>query len=144
MNYLIALIFTTLIVSVSASAFTEYGSDDESTVKCTICENVVNYVEDFIEWNRTEQEIIQYINQICILMPTNLQAECSGIIETYGADIIELVLAELSPDTICEFIGVCPTLLDECKICIYSINYIDECDDDNEIDTFTHEICDFL
>jgi hypothetical protein len=41
-------------------------------------------------------------------MPTVLRAECKSFIETYGADIIALLVREFDPAKICTLIKVCP------------------------------------
>ena len=75
---------------------------------CVLCEFVLHLVQTFATANTSAQELANILENICTIMPTVLKAECKTFIETYGIDIIALLVREFDPSTVCTKIKLCP------------------------------------
>jgi len=75
--------------------------------QCTLCEFVVNYAEDFLEQNSTEQQIIKFVESVCILFPQSFRQMCESFIEQEGESLIQLLVQKETPDVVCTQLGVC-------------------------------------
>lgn len=54
-----------------------------------------------------QEEVVQAVEKVCSLLPSTLSAQCKELIETYGQAIIELLLQEADPKTVCGILGLC-------------------------------------
>jgi len=56
-----------------------------------------------------EHQVAEFFDQICNLLPSNVQAECHALIMEYVDDIIELLVNEyMDPRDVCDAITLCP------------------------------------
>merc|ERR1739842_24036 len=72
---------------------------------CDICVDIVTDIDEFITSETTEQEILDFFNQICQaldqLIP-GFSETCSGFLYNNGPGIIESIVHEnLNPQEIC-------------------------------------------
>jgi saposin len=101
---------------------------------CVLCEFVIHLLQAVATANSTAQELAQILENICKEMPTVLRDECKSFIETYGLDIIALLVREFDPAKICELIKLCPKPKDvafltkpnqhTCGLCDYVSTYL--------------------
>lgn len=54
-----------------------------------------------------QEEVVQAVEKVCSLLPPTLSAQCKDLIETYGQAIIELLIQEVDPKTVCSLLGLC-------------------------------------
>lgn len=54
-----------------------------------------------------QEEVIQAVQKVCYLVPSSLTAQCKDLIETYGEAIIELLVQEVDPKTVCTMLALC-------------------------------------
>lgn len=54
-----------------------------------------------------QEEVIQTVEKVCTYLPSTLSAECKDLIETYGQAIIELLVQEADPKTVCSVLALC-------------------------------------
>lgn len=54
-----------------------------------------------------KDEVVHAVEKVCTLLPSTLSAQCKDLIETYGQAIIELLLQEAKPKTVCSLLGLC-------------------------------------
>eukprot|EP00003_Mantamonas_plastica_P025549 TRINITY_DN5029_c0_g2_i2.p2 TRINITY_DN5029_c0_g2~~TRINITY_DN5029_c0_g2_i2.p2 ORF type:complete len:471 (-),score=146.41 TRINITY_DN5029_c0_g2_i2:236-1648(-) len=80
---------------------------ETASVKCVICEWVLNKLEGMLSSNSTEQEIIAALDKVCSLLPHSVQSDCEDLINQYGPQLIQLLLQHEPADTICSQIGLC-------------------------------------
>ncbi|XP_071247462.1 prosaposin isoform X5 [Salvelinus alpinus] len=86
------------------------------------------------------QDVVRVLEKVCLVLPPSLSAQCKDLIESYGKVIIELLLQEADPKTICTAVGLCQDasrafipVLDQsqvvaggsCDICKMAVRYID-------------------
>lgn len=54
-----------------------------------------------------QEEIIHAVEQVCSILPSSLSSQCKDLIETYGQAIIDLLVQEADPKTVCAVLGLC-------------------------------------
>ena len=47
------------------------------------------------------------MEKVCNMLPATLTAQCKDLIEAYGEAIIELLVQQADPKTICTVLGLC-------------------------------------
>jgi len=104
------LFFALFIFSTSlVNAKTLWKENNGNVLSCTICEIILTAIDESIVDPTNEQEIADYLSQICNYVGPNLEAMCLEFITEYTDDIIDqLVNNYLDPDKVCNAIGVCP------------------------------------
>ncbi|XP_024153214.1 prosaposin isoform X1 [Oryzias melastigma] len=131
--------------------------------QCAICEFVMKQVESMLTDQTTEEEVVQAVQKVCYLVPSSLTAQCKDLIETYGQAIIELLVQEVDPKTVCTMLGLCNdpsrayvVALDRprfkaggyCEVCKMAVSYIDGILEKNateaEIEEAVKKVCSFL
>ena len=84
--------------------------------------------------NSSEKELVVIFEKVCSQMPSVLRDECKSFVDTYGADIIALLVREIDPAKVCELIKICPKPKDvafltkpnlqTCGLCDYISTYL--------------------
>ncbi|GAA6213952.1 prosaposin isoform X1 [Lates japonicus] len=130
---------------------------------CAICEFVMKQLESMLEDQTTEEEVIQAVEKVCTLLPDSLSAQCKDLIETYGQAIIELLVQQADPKTVCTVLALCKDarrayvpVLDQarfkaggyCEVCKMAVSYIDQILEKNateaQIEEAVRKVCSFL
>ncbi|KAM6956206.1 prosaposin [Aplochiton taeniatus] len=75
--------------------------------QCAICEFVMKEVESMLEDESTEEDVIHAVEKVCIVLPASLSVQCKDLVEAYGQAIIELLVQQADPKTICTVLGLC-------------------------------------
>ncbi|KAK7902200.1 hypothetical protein WMY93_018969 [Mugilogobius chulae] len=133
------------------------------TPTCTICEYVMKQLETMLEDHATEEEVIQAVEKVCTILPSSLTKQCQDLIETYGQAIIELLVQQADPKTVCTVLGLCSgsngkliAAMDQtrykaggyCDVCKLAVNYIDGILEQNateaQIEEAVKKVCNFL
>lgn len=65
-------------------------------------------VQTFATANSSAAELAKILEDICKAMPDVLKDECKSFIDTYGLDIVALLLRDFDPNKTCELIKLCP------------------------------------
>jgi len=77
------------------------------SLNCTICKLVMTSVQNQLKNNVSEAQIIKFIeNSICNITG-KLSPICKIIIEGFGAQILQMIAADIDPEKVCELIGMC-------------------------------------
>lgn len=51
--------------------------------------------------------VIHAVEKVCSLLPGKSKQRCKDLIETYGQAIIDLLVQEVDPKTVCTVLGLC-------------------------------------
>lgn len=54
-----------------------------------------------------QEEVIQAVEKVCTYLPSTLSGQCKDLIETYGQAIIELLVQQADPKTVCTVLALC-------------------------------------
>ncbi|XP_010874855.2 prosaposin isoform X2 [Esox lucius] len=131
--------------------------------QCAICEFVMKEVESMLDDEKTEQDVVHAVEKVCSVLPASLSAQCQDLIEAYGQAIIELLVQEADPKTVCTVLGLCKgagrafvPVMDKskfqvggfCEVCKLAVNYIDGVLEQNateaQIEDAVRKVCSFL
>jgi len=97
--------------------------------ECSACEAVITLVEGWVANNSTEQQIAQYLETVCLLVP-GYTAVCDAIVSEGVTQIITWIKQNETPQTICTQLGLCTSKtkpLDlECEGCEDVIGYVEQ------------------
>lgn len=55
----------------------------------------------------SQEEVKHAVEKVCTFLPSSLTAQCKDLIESYGEAIIELLVQEADPKTVCVVLGLC-------------------------------------
>lgn len=78
-----------------------------STVACTICHSIVQYVESLISSGTVESEIEQLVDLLCDQFPSPYSTVCESMVANYLPQIIELINQKVDALNICAKIKLC-------------------------------------
>jgi hypothetical protein len=81
--------------------------EKNNTIECSLCLYVAELVDSMLKQNKTEEEITKELELVCNLFPTQLKDQCVAFIGEYGPYIVQLVSAELDPETACAALKLC-------------------------------------
>uniref|UniRef100_A0AAQ4PFH6 Prosaposin n=1 Tax=Gasterosteus aculeatus aculeatus TaxID=481459 RepID=A0AAQ4PFH6_GASAC len=131
--------------------------------KCAICEFAMKELESLLEDQTTEEKVVQAVEKVCAYLPSSLSNQCKDLIDTYGQAIIELLMQQADPKTICTMLALCNeegravvTALDPndfknggyCQVCKMAVSYIDGILEANateaQIEEAVRKVCSFL
>ncbi|OAD53035.1 Proactivator polypeptide [Eufriesea mexicana] len=74
---------------------------------CPLCLLAVTQIYEVIKKNRTQENIEHELEKLCTHFPHSLSGECSDLVKNYSKEIIELLLADLTPQEVCVYIKLC-------------------------------------
>nr|XP_055027064.1 prosaposin [Misgurnus anguillicaudatus] len=131
--------------------------------QCAVCEFVMKEVESLLQDKTSEEQIVQVLEKVCGILPDTLSAQCKDLIDSYGKAIIELLVQEADPKTICTLLGLCSgakhgfiPVMDKakytsggfCDVCKMAVRYVDGILEQNatqaEIEEAVMKVCNFL
>lgn len=79
----------------------------KSTPSCPLCLLAVKQIYNVIKNNKTEANIINELDKLCHHLPHNLGGECIDFVEGYSKELVDLLLADLTPQEVCVFLKLC-------------------------------------
>jgi len=122
---------------------------------CAICQQIVTFMENWIENNASVVTVEQYLEIVCTLAPSQWQAPCDAIVDYGVQEAIQWIQENENASSLCAQIGLCdapkiklmgaakiskPTDV-QCDICIQVIALIENWVESNYTE---EEIADFL
>uniref|UniRef100_A0A8D0BQF5 Prosaposin n=1 Tax=Salvator merianae TaxID=96440 RepID=A0A8D0BQF5_SALMN len=137
-------------------------SQKEPSFLCQVCQTMVNEVIGFLESNKTEEEMVSEMKEVCYLFPNEYRDQCKDFVGIYGKPIIEMLLEETSPNVVCLYLKCCtgkvspaekvPMVRSEtggvCDVCKMIVAYADKELEKNattaEIEAFLERVCRLL
>merc|ERR1711872_905631 len=73
---------------------------------CEVCTTVLFFAKSYLQNNKTDEEIINELKQLCSRLPAQIASECSAIVSEYGLVVLKMI-ANADPTTLCKEIGLC-------------------------------------
>eukprot|EP01112_Ceratiomyxa_fruticulosa_P007711 TRINITY_DN1999_c0_g3_i2.p1 TRINITY_DN1999_c0_g3~~TRINITY_DN1999_c0_g3_i2.p1 ORF type:complete len:314 (+),score=59.79 TRINITY_DN1999_c0_g3_i2:183-1124(+) len=91
--------------------------DVTGSFECLLCEWVVGQVEDYLAGNKTESQILSFLEDECsILKDPKWVSDCKTLITDYAPIIIQMLVNQEPPSTICGQIKLCPSAAPQPKL----------------------------
>merc|ERR1712183_882082 len=127
-------------------------------LQCELCKYIAGELDKVLDEDSTKKEIEEAMEQACDQLPSDEQDECRSFIKMYAPQIIEYLLGELTPKSVCKEIGQCsaqkymkskPVTDDEtCEICKLVATELDQVFDEDstqkEIEEALENVCNIL
>ncbi|XP_062372585.1 prosaposin isoform X2 [Sardina pilchardus] len=83
------------------------GVQVKSDLQCKFCVYLIELLEGLLPKERTEEAIAHMLEQVCHIVPSAYRDQCVAFIELYSKKLIELLLSQSSPHTICTLVHLC-------------------------------------
>ncbi|CAL5987327.1 Saposin-like_type B domin-containing protein [Hexamita inflata] len=74
---------------------------------CDVCTIIVQGVEDTITDPQNVQQVKEFLDQICEILPLDIFNWCEQIIDMYYNDLIKYIQQGLPAAQVCKQIGLC-------------------------------------
>ena len=74
---------------------------------CALCEFVMKELERKIGDQKTEAAIQAALEGLCAYMPKTINKQCVQLVDAYTQQIVEMLIADLSPDQVCTALKLC-------------------------------------
>jgi len=79
----------------------------DNGVGCTICQEIVRAVDDFLDDGKTQEEIIEEVDLLCAKLPELYAPLCTQLVQQYMPAIIKWLEQEIEILDICTKLGLC-------------------------------------
>ncbi|EFN88386.1 prosaposin [Harpegnathos saltator] len=79
---------------------------------CPLCLLAVTQIYDIIKNNKTEATIEAELDKLCMHLPHSLIEQCTDFVKEYSKELVELLLADLTPQEICTYLKLCDSTKD--------------------------------
>nr|XP_056706490.1 prosaposin-like [Euleptes europaea] len=137
-------------------------SQAESFSLCDACKIMVEEVASLLESNRTEEEMVHGMEEVCSVLPEKMRDECKSFVEVYGRAIIDMLLEATDPKLVCVMLKCCANKAipaeiiapvqaqagDVCDVCKMVVAYLDKQLEKNattaEIEAALEKVCSML
>merc|ERR1712026_648362 len=84
-------------------------ASDVQSLECDLCKAFLKSVEDLLDGGHTEKEVIDEMEKLCEDTLGN-KLVCETFVNTFGKQIIDSLLNDLSPESLCKDFGLCRRL----------------------------------
>lgn len=74
---------------------------------CPFCLFAMQELKDVVSSNSTKETISGYVSKLCTHLPSNLKDECVDFVKTYESQVVDMILADFTPQEACVFIKLC-------------------------------------
>ncbi|XP_076239363.1 prosaposin isoform X2 [Calliopsis andreniformis] len=93
---------------------------------CPFCKMAVKKLYNIINNDKTEKNIEAKLDKLCNYLPNSMTDQCKDLVKGYSKEIIDLVLADLTPDEVCTYLEFCDAKQNLIQTSISSLNQVDE------------------
>lgn len=91
--------------NMSIADLQETAVDEKPT--CPFCLMALQEIKDIIENNKTEQNIANVVSRLCDHLNAKLKTQCTEFVTKYSQEIVEMVLADFTPQEVCTYLKLC-------------------------------------
>jgi saposin len=74
---------------------------------CSFCLFAIQEIKDVIQSNNSRDNIEKALDKLCDHLSENLKAQCVSFVKSHSADVIDMMLANFTPQEACVFIKLC-------------------------------------
>lgn len=74
---------------------------------CPLCLMAAEFLVDEIKNNKTEETVRQALDAVCLKMPSKLKEDCLEFVTKFSEDLIDMIIADFTPEEICVFAKLC-------------------------------------
>ncbi|KAF4528847.1 hypothetical protein B566_EDAN017671 [Ephemera danica] len=74
---------------------------------CPLCLYAVEQIDKLIKEDKTEASIRAALDKVCTVLPDSMKQECVTMVEKYTEELVDMLIADLTPQEICVYLKVC-------------------------------------
>lgn len=74
---------------------------------CDVCKLIAQELDSLISDKSVQKQVEEALDQVCSKLPDQYQQECKSLVEEYYQYIVQIIITELSPNTLCNSLGLC-------------------------------------
>ncbi len=74
---------------------------------------MITQLDHQLENNKSEEAVKQALEKVCMLMPKSVRKDCVRLVDTYTDQIVEALVAQLTPDEVCAILKLCDSKIGE-------------------------------
>ncbi|XP_011300553.1 proactivator polypeptide [Fopius arisanus] len=82
-------------------------SNVEEKPSCPLCLLALSQLYNVIKDNKTEESIQRALDKLCDDLPKDLNHQCASLVKGYSKELIDMLLADLTPQEVCVYIKLC-------------------------------------
>jgi saposin len=87
-------------------SYMEQNAVDEKPT-CQFCILAIQEIIEVVEKNQTKASIQSAVSKLCDKLPTKLKSQCVEFVNTYSNEVVDMILANFTPQEACVFIKLC-------------------------------------
>ncbi|KAJ6231960.1 saposin-related [Anaeramoeba flamelloides] len=80
---------------------------ESENVKCIKCSQSIRAIEEFLFSEYSEEEILQFGQDVCDYLPSEYAGKCQFYVDKYGDELIQMIADDKCPKLICKTIELC-------------------------------------
>ncbi|KAM9976509.1 hypothetical protein ACTFIR_010350 [Dictyostelium discoideum] len=150
--------------SSSSSTTNDFDFIGSSTTDCEICTFISGYAENFLEQNKTLEDIIKVVDDFCKILTDAYKTNCVAMASNYIPAIVKMLENDNTPGQVCQKLDLCPAPtpaptstpstikidvnINKCEICEavigFAEKYLGSALDSQTVKTFLQNECDKL
>jgi len=111
-----------LFLSITSIA---YASPSNNSIYCPICELVITEAESYLTNNKTEQQLMTYLDSFCDKLPSGKKDLCENIVQQGIPKVFEYIQEKEDPQTVCTQLKLCDPS-SHCSYCKLMVNEIED------------------
>ncbi|XP_055602732.1 uncharacterized protein LOC129751295 [Uranotaenia lowii] len=81
------------------------GGNDKPS--CPLCLFAVSQLQETIKNERTKENVKQALSKLCSHLSSKMKMECDDFVETYSAELIEMLVSDFTPQEVCVYLKLC-------------------------------------
>lgn len=74
---------------------------------CPFCLLAMQEIHDVVQSNTTKENIENVLKQLCSHLSDKLKVQCVEFVKAYSAEVVDMILADFTPQESCVFIRLC-------------------------------------
>ncbi|KAJ1528490.1 hypothetical protein ONE63_006899 [Megalurothrips usitatus] len=85
------------------------GTDEkyDDSPGCPLCLLAVQQLETLVKDNKTEETVKSALESLCSKLPKSLVGECDNFVDTYSQQLVDMLIADFTPQEVCVYIKLC-------------------------------------
>lgn len=81
--------------------------NEQDKPSCPLCLLAVSQIYNVIKDNKTQANIEAELDKLCSHLPHSLTDQCKDFVSSYSKELVEMLLADLSPQEVCDYLHLC-------------------------------------
>jgi saposin len=74
---------------------------------CPFCLFAMQEIKEVVSSNSTKDSILKVLNGLCTHLAVKLQSQCKEFVSTYSSEVVDMIIADFTPQEACVFIKLC-------------------------------------